>query len=63
MAADSVKFTVNNSEDAFDYIGSFQFGSDGHSYYAITSGVDGLCQPGESGTVFTVNDPSDGIPY
>ena len=63
MAADSVKFTVNNSEDTFDYIGSFQFGSDGHSYYAITSGVDGLCQPGESGTVFTVNDPSDGIPY
>ena len=63
MAADSVKFTVNNSEDAFQYIGSYQFGADDSSYYAITSGVDGLCQPGEYGSTFSVKNPSSDSPY
>ncbi|MBR4501798.1 MAG: DUF3472 domain-containing protein [Clostridia bacterium] len=63
MGADSVKFTINNSEDTFNYIGSYQFGADDTSYYAITSGVDGLCRPGESGAIFSVKDPSDDMPY
>ena len=63
VAADSVKFTINNGVDDFKYVGSYQFGSDGNSYYAITSGVDGLCKPTESGTSFTVNNPTAEKPY
>ena len=63
MAADSVLFTVNNSVDAFSYVGSCQFGADDHSYYVITSGVSGLCQPEKSGTSFSVKNPSDETPY
>ncbi|MBQ6173275.1 MAG: hypothetical protein IJK28_01470 [Clostridia bacterium] len=62
-AADSVKFTVNNGVDTFNDVGSYQFGADDHSYYMITSGVGGLCRSEESGTAFSVKDPSDGIPY
>ena len=63
VAADSVKFTTNNGMDDFNYVGSYQFGSEGNSYYAITSGVDGLCKPAESGTSFTVNNPTAEKPY
>ena len=62
-AADSVRFSVNNSVDSFDYVGSCQFGADDHSYYMITSGVSGLCRPENSETAFSVKDPSDDIPY
>ena len=31
--------------DDFNYIGSYQFGADDSSFYAITSGVSGLCEP------------------
>ena len=64
MAADTVKFTVNNSigDDLF-YTGSYQFGADENSYYAITSGVDNLCESPESGTSFSVNNPTTEKPY
>ena len=39
-----LKFLVNHSLDQFNYVGSYQFGADESSYYAITSGVDGLCE-------------------
>ena len=63
VAADSAKFTVNNSMDAFAYSGSYQFGSDGTSFYAITSGVENLCESPESGTVVTVKNASAEKPY
>ena len=45
ISADSVTFSVNNGVDDFIYIGSYQFGADDSSFYAITSGVSGLCEP------------------
>ncbi len=63
MAADSVKFTVNNSMGDLSYTGSYQFGADQNSYYAITSGVDNLCKSQESGTSFSVNNPTAEKPY
>ena len=63
VAADSVKFTANNSLTPFDYVGSYQFGSDGNSYYAITSGVEGLCTPEKSGTSFSVKNAGTEKPY
>jgi len=63
VAADSVKFTVNNSMGDLSYTGSYQFGADQNSYYAITSGVDNLCESPESGTSFSVNNPTAEKPY
>ena len=63
MAADSVKFTVNNSMGDLSYTGSYQFGADENSYYAITSGVNDLCKPQESGTSFSVKNPTAEKPY
>ncbi len=63
VAADSVKFTVNNSLSTINYTGSYQFGADDNSYYAITSGVEGLCTPEKSGTTFTVKNPTAEKPY
>ena len=63
VAADSVTFTVNNSLDSFGYAGSYQFGADENSYYAITSGVAGLCTPAESGSTFKVENASAERPY
>ena len=62
-AADGVKFTINNSETTFDYIGSYSFGADDNTYYAITSGVDGLCPPSQNGSTFSVKDPTSDKPY
>ena len=63
VAADSVTFTVNNSMGDLSYTGSYQFGADQNSYYAITSGVDNLCESPESGTSFSVNNPTAEKPY
>ena len=63
VAADSVRFTVNNSLESLDYVGSYQFGADDSSFYAITTGVDDLCQPQQSGTVCTVKNASTQSPY
>ena len=53
-AAESVKFTVNNSPEDLIYGGSYQFGADENSCHAITSGVEDLCQSPKSGTIFSV---------
>ena len=50
VAADTVHFMLNNGMDSFDYVGSYQVGADDSSFYAITSGVDGLCTPTEQMT-------------
>ena len=63
VAAKSVKFTVNNSLDPMAYSGSYQFGADENSYYAITSGVEDLCKYPKSGTSFSVKNPSTEKPY
>ncbi len=63
QGVDTVRFTVNNSQDAFNYIGSYRFGADDSSFYAITSGVSGLCEPSTSGTVLTVRNTADDSPY
>lgn len=42
VAADSVKYIFNGSIGISDYVGSANFGADGSSIWAITSGVEGL---------------------
>ena len=52
VAADEVSFIVNGSQSTMVYSGSCNFGTDGSSIWAITSGVTGLCTT-----------PSDAVPY
>ena len=65
VAADSVTFEANSTMSMLAYMGSYQFGTDGNSYYAITSGVSGLCEFPElkSGTTFKVDNASAESPY
>ena len=62
VAADTVHFMLNNGIDSFDYVGSYQVGADDSSFYAITSGVDGLCTPTEQMTYSVKNAPAES-PY
>jgi len=62
VAADTVHFMLNNGMDSFDYVGSYQVGADDSSFYAITSGVDGLCTPTEQMTYRVKNAPAES-PY
>lgn len=62
-AARSMRFTVNNSMSALDYGGSYNFGSDGSSFWIITSGVKGLCALPPSGSTYSVKYASTEDPY
>lgn len=46
----------------FDYPGSYQYGSDGQTFWMITTGVPGLGSE-EQGEVLTVKNLEEGIPY
>lgn len=48
VAAKSVTVMLNSSLGIEDYVGSANFGSDGASFWAITSGVDGLSRTPEA---------------
>ena len=62
-AVDTVKFTVNNSQDEFDYVGSYKFGADDNSFWAVTSGVKDLCESSKSESEYTVKNASADSPY
>ena len=62
MAVRSVDYTVNNSAIELDYNGSYNFGADDSSFWIITSAVDGLCKPPQSG-IYSVVDSSSDSPY
>ena len=47
----------------FNYIGSYRFGADDSSFYAITSGVSGLCEPSQNGSTFSVKNTAADSPY
>lgn len=43
--AEAVNYTVNASEGDLEYEGSWNYGSDEHGCWIITSGTEGLCTP------------------
>ncbi len=63
VAARDMVFTVNNSITMMDYIGSYSFGADDHSFWIITSGVSGLCRLPKSGSRYSVKYASTDSPY
>lgn len=68
VAAEKMSFWANCSVPALgvkheEPKGSYQFGSDGSSFWIITSGVDGLCAPPKDHTVFSVVHTTTDSPY
>ena len=63
VAAESVIVMLNSSIGIDDYVGSANFGSDGASFWAITSGVDGLSRTPEAQEKFELEAGELSAPY
>ena len=63
VAAESVTVMLNSSLGIEDYVGSANFGSDGASFWAITSGVDGLSRTPEAEETFVLEAGDLSTPY
>ena len=63
VAAESVTVMLNSSLGIDDYVGSANFGSDGASFWAITSGVDGLSRTPEAEEIFELEAGDLSAPY
>ena len=63
VAAESVTVMLNSSIGIDDYVGSANFGSDGASFWAITSGVDGLSRTPEAEETFELEAGDLSSPY
>lgn len=63
VAAESVTVMLNSSIGIDDYVGSANFGSDGASFWAITSGVDGLSRTPEAEETFELEAGDLSTPY
>ena len=63
VAAESVIVMLNSSLGIEDYVGSANFGTDGASFWAITSGVDGLGRTHEAQEKFELEAGDLSSPY
>ena len=45
-----------------EWTGSYNYGSDGSCFWAITSGVPSLCKPPANGKTFSVSKAEEGAP-
>ena len=63
VAADKVTFLVNGSQSRMEYSGSCNFGTDGCSVWAITSGVNGLCTTPSDSVTYPLQAGETDIPY
>lgn len=61
--ADWVSATTAAMEENYEYPGSYAYGSDGSHFWAITSGISGLCTIPEQGARFGVSEVLTGVPY
>ena len=61
--ADSAKFSINGSVSDLNYSGSCNFGTDGASLWAITSGVSGLHTAPSDSVSYRLSSGADGDPY
>lgn len=61
--ADSAKFTINGSVSDLNYSGSCNFGTDGASLWAITSGVSGLHTAPSDSVSYRLSSGAGGDPY
>ena len=63
IAADYVDFRINASISQLDYAGSCNFGTDGKSVWAITSGVSGLCPAPSTSSHYYLSPGDTSEPY
>ena len=62
-SADSVRVLLNGSISDLGYRGSASYGTDGASFYAVTSGVPGLCPDQQADMTFVLDRGESGCPY
>ncbi len=67
VAAERMSFSVNTMRLPLNWseqhMGSYDFGADDSTFWIITSGVEGLCTPPDSGSVFSVKHATTDSPY